>query len=231
MSTYIWCEDSGSGFLFWKKLFNVLYEEFTVETKKNNSELFKAALKVDSENEYYIIMDYFIDNPNVLRETKRLSDIIKDKKNVHTIKIPSFEFIILSFTLLEKWIFTEEDELRDKRKEHLQLKDLLVDSLMNENYELNEGKISELREKLNYSDSLYLEQLLAKLLYEITRNTGFETSKGKLGECFTVDCCTWESKQSDDLCGLEYNHLSYVEKMRLIADNSVIKDSFVKAGL
>lgn len=146
-------------------------------------------------------------------------------------KIPSFEFIILSFTLLEKWIFTEDDELRDKRKEHLQLKELLVDSLINENYELNEGKISELREKLNYSDSLYLEQLLAKLLYEITRNTGFETSKGKLGECFTVDCCTWESKQSDDLCGLEHNHLSYEEKMRLIADNSVIKDSFVKAGL
>jgi hypothetical protein len=35
------------------------------------------------------------------------------------------------------------------------------------------------------------EQLSAKRLLEITRNTGFETTKGKLGDCFIVDQCEW----------------------------------------
>ena len=33
------------------------------------------------------------------------------------------------------------------------------------------------------------------MLFAITRNTGFETDKGTLGACFTVDCCDWSERQ------------------------------------
>ena len=102
MNTYVWCEDSKSGFEFWKVVFKILYKDYTVESKKNNSELCKAVSKiVDDENKYYILMDNAIDNPDVLRETQRLHIALKDKRNVALIKIHSFEFVLLSFRLLE----------------------------------------------------------------------------------------------------------------------------------
>ena len=33
------------------------------------------------------------------------------------------------------------------------------------------------------------------MLFAIARNTGFETDKGTLGVCFTVDCCDWSERQ------------------------------------
>ena len=46
MGKYVWCEDTGSGYEFWKKLFETLDSDITVQTKNNNSELRKAAEKL-----------------------------------------------------------------------------------------------------------------------------------------------------------------------------------------
>ena len=88
MNTYVWCEDSKSGYEFWKRVFETLYKDYTVESKKNNSELCKAVSKLaEDENKYYILMDNAIDNPDVLREAQRLYIALKDKKNVFAVKI------------------------------------------------------------------------------------------------------------------------------------------------
>lgn len=228
MNTYIWCEDTGSGFEFWKKIFDTLFDGFVVESKKNNSELCKAVSKLDSDDMYYVLMDNAIDNPDVLREKQRLHSVMKGKDNVAVIKIHSFEFILLSFQLLEDWVFAEEDELKDKRKKLLELKPEFVDLISNGG---DADRLSVIRETLGYSKKLNTEQLSAKMLFEITRNTGFETTKGKLGECFIIDCCNWEARAEDDICGIDRKRLASDDKIRTIFDYSVLKDSFAKAGL
>lgn len=229
MSTYVWCEDAGSGFEFWKKIFGKLYKEYIVESKKNNTELCKAVSTItDEENRYYILMDNAIDNPEVLRETQRLSSVIKDKNNVSVIKIHSFEFVLLSFKMLTDWVFAEQDELKEKRVGLLDLKDILVDVINNGG---DIVKLQAMKDALKISENLNTEQLASKLLFEITRNTGFETTKGKLGACFIVDCCEWPDRMSDDSCGLDETRLTADTKIYEIYENSVLKESFAKAGL
>ena len=229
LSTYVWCEDSGAGFTFWKKVFEVLYSDFIVETKKNNSELCKAADKIcEDDNIYYILMDYAIDNTNVLRETQRLYHIIKSKKNVKVIKIHSFEFVLLSFKNLIEWIFDKNDELKIERSQLLDIKDRFVDLICNGGDSI---KLQLLKDTFSFPDSMNTEKISANLLYKITRNTGFETSKGKLGECFIVDCCNWEAREADDICGLDQSRISAEAKITNIVKNSVLNDSFLKVGL
>ncbi len=229
MKTYVWCEDSAAGFTFWKKLFSVLYKDFIVETKRNNSGLCNSASKIkDDDNKYYIFIDNSIDNPDVFREVQRLYAIVRDKKNVTVIRIHSFEFVILSFQMLEKWVFAEEDELKEKRAEIIKVKNAFVKVYS------NIGDSAELSLVKNYfqkSKPLNSEQMSSKLLLAITRNTGFEIRKGKIGDCFMVDCCKWKDRKDDDICGLDNKYLTSEEKIKEIFENSILKDSFREAGL
>ena len=56
------------------------------------------------------------DNPDVLREVNAISRAIEGKNNVKLIKFHSFEFVLLSFDLLDSWVFAEQDELKEKRR-------------------------------------------------------------------------------------------------------------------
>lgn len=187
MSKYVWCEDSASGFEFWKNIFKVINPEFTVQTKRNNTELRKAASRIEADgNEYYILIDSSVDNHDVVREVKKLKESVEQKENVQIKEIHSFEFALLSFQKLEDWVFAKDDELKDKRIDLLRAKDVFVDIQLNSR---SQEKLIELKNSLNYSNNYNTEQLSAKLLYDITRNTGFETDKGHLGECFVNNCC------------------------------------------
>ena len=70
------------------------------------------------------------------------------------------------------------------------------------------------------------EQIAAKLLLAITRNTGFETDKGHLGECFVVNCCEWNNRQTDDICGLDNNKITEAEKAGILVERSILKQVF-----
>ena len=118
MSTYVWCEDSSSGFQFWRALFGALYPDIIIETKQSNSKLRKANVK-----------------------------------------------------------------------------------------------------------------LAARLLYDITRNTGFETDKSKIGYCFINSCCQWAERGDDDICGLDDSRLTYSQKMYQIRIHSDLSEAFKEAGL
>lgn len=80
-------------------------------------------------------------------------------------------------------------------------------------------------------DNLHIEQLAARLLFDLTRNTGFEVSKGVLGECWIRSCCEWEKRQEDDICGLDNSKLSVLNKMKRIYVGSSLKMQFPKVGL
>ncbi len=231
MSKYLWCEDTRSGYEFWTQIMKLVNDDIKVESKGNNSNLRKAVSKINEDNNtYYILIDNVVDNPDVIREVTKIKDIEKNRKNVIVLELFSFEFVLLSFKYLEDWIFAKEDELKYKREKYLRLKNLLVSMLVEGADSSVQKQYLEILDSMNYSD-LNLEQLMAKLLYEITRNTGFETTKGKLGECFYVNCCEWEKRKEDDICGLSDEHISADKKMTEIINNSVLRDVLKKAGI
>ena len=94
--------------------------------------------------------------------------------------------------------------------------------------------IMEIREIVEYDKNIEehnIEQLSAKLLFDLTRNTGFEVSKGVLGECWIKSCCEWDERQEDDICGLDYSRLSVFDKMKRIYVGSSLKLQLPKVGL
>lgn len=230
MSKYVWCEDSGSGFDFWTYLFRELDPDIIVQSKRSNSDLRKAVASISEDNDdyYYILVDNAVDNPDVLREVKKLTEISQRKKQVVILKIHSFEFVLLSFKDLENWIFAPEDDLRESRKDLLHWKDIFVNAFTDLQ---NADILNTVKEALKYSKKYNSEQLSAKMLFDITRNTGFETNKGNLGKCFVVDCCTWEERQQDDICGLDDHRITSADKMRCIYEKSVLKNALAEAGV
>lgn len=71
-----------------------------------------------------------------------------------------------------------------------------------------------------------IEQLISKLLFRLTRNTGFEVSKGMLGECWRNSCCEYSVRKPDDLCGLDTRRLSLMDKAKTIYKCSILKPEF-----
>lgn len=211
MSTYVWCEDSGSGYAFWNTVFKIMYPEFIVETKNSNTRLNKAIRQIsDDNNLYYVIVDTVLDNQDVLRELTRLKRSIIGKNNIKVIKIHSFEFSLLSFEFLEKWVFAENDDLKEQRKDKLEAREKLV-KLISDGGTADE--LSLFKSVYQYQSKLNTEKIAAKLLTEITRNTGFETNKKQVGFCFINSCCEWDDRQENDLCGLDDKRLSVSKKI------------------
>ncbi|MDO4961224.1 MAG: hypothetical protein Q4E57_05135 [Eubacteriales bacterium] len=229
MGKYIWCEDSGSGYQFWKEIFSTIDATSTVESKKNNTELCKAVSRLyDEGNDYYILMDNAVDNPEVLREMNKLKRDMLNKPNVHLVNIHSFEFALLSFRFLEQWIFAENDPLREKRSGYLEARERFLKIIIDGG---TAGELADLRKLLSIAESRNTEQISSRLLYNITRNTGFETTKQSIGKCFLTDCCQWEDRGADDICGLDSSRLSSEEKKKKLIEYSVIKDALEGAGL
>ena len=104
-----------------------------------------------------------------------------------------------------------------------------MQALQNDNLDYKE-----IQEIVKYDKNIEehnIEQLTARLLFDLTRNTGFEVSKGVLGECWIRSCCEWEKRQEDDICRLDNSKLSVVAKMRRIYAGSSLKTQFPKVGL
>ena len=229
MSKYFWCEDTGAGYRFWKEISDVIDPEIKVESKRNNTGLRKAIEHItDNNNDYYVFIDMAIDNQDVLREITRVNKIAASKDNVHVVNIHSFEFVLLSFELLEKWVFAEQDELREARKDLLSARDLLLKMVSEV---IDQEEYSRIFDLTGYNKSKNSEQIAASLLKSITRNTGFETNKRKLGECFINDCCKWADRSDNDKCGLDYSRLQSYEKKALLIRHSALQKSFKEVGL
>ena len=76
-----------------------------------------------------------------------------------------------------------------------------------------------------------MEQLSAGILFDLTRNTGFEVSKGSVGECWIKSCCEWEERMPDDICGLDVSRLPVKEKMKRICKGTSLLKQFQNMGL
>lgn len=232
MKTFFWIEDrkDKSGYIFWKTLMEQLCPQVVVESKNNNSELVKAVKKlVDVENKYIIVFDNSFDNLQVAMEQKLLRQYADKKDNVLFMDFICFEYLLLEFKELIEWIYAPEDEFLTSRKKVIVAREKLVNAI--ENGELNYKDIREIIEYNEYIDSYNIEQLSAKILLDLTRNTGFEISKGNIGECWIKSCCEWKTRMDNDICGLDNSRLQINEKMKHIYEGTSLVTQFQNIGL
>lgn len=232
MKTYLWIEDrkEKSSYLFWQTLMGQLCPEVEVESKKNNSELVKAVKKLeDTENRYIVVFDNSFDNLQVAMEQKMLRKYTETKDNVLLMDIICFEFLLLEFKDLISWIYAPEDEFLIKRKQAINAREKFVDVI--KGGDLNYKDIREIVEYNENLDNYNVEQLSAKILFDLTRNTGFEVSKSNIGDCWIKSCCEWEGRMSDDICGLDIRRLNLKEKMKYIYEGTSLLSQFQKVGL
>ena len=232
MKTYLWIEDrkNKSGYIFWQTLLGQLCPEIVLESKQNNSELVKAVKALeDTENRYIVVFDNSFDNLQVAMEQKMLRKYASDKSNVVLMDIICFEYILLEFKELIEWIYAPDDEFLVKRKKAITAREKLVKTI--QSGEINYKDIREIIEYNENVDNYNVEQLSARILFDLTRNTGFEVSKGSVGECWIKSCCEWEERMPDDICGLDVSRLSVKEKMKRICKGTSLLKQFQDMGL
>lgn len=230
--TFLWIEDceGKASYIFWENFMKQLYPEVVVESKRNNSELVKAVKSLkDTDNKYIIVFDNSFDNLQVVMEQKLLKHYVDEKDNVLLMDIICFEYILLEFKSLIKWIYASDDEFLEKRADSIAARKKLVDSITSG--ELNYKEIREIMEYDKHIEEHNIEQLAARLLFDLTRNTGFEVSKGAIGECWVKSCCKWEKRQENDICGLDDNRMSAFDKMKNIYEGTSLKEQLAKVGL
>ena len=230
--TFLWIEDREfkASYVFWNSLMKQLCPDVKVDSKKNSSELVKAVKKLnDSDNRYVVVFDNSFDNLQVVMERKLLKQYAEKKDNVVLMDIISFEFILLEFDDLIDWIYAVDDEFLKKRVDAINAREKLIRSIRDGNSNYNELK--EIVKYDNHITDHNVEQLASKLLFDLTRNTGFEVSKGNIGECWIKSCCEWTGRNDDDICGLDNKRLSLYEKMRNIYERTCLKEQFHIVGL
>lgn len=230
--TYLWLEDrkDKSSYIFWQTLMEQLCPEVVVESKKNNSELVKAVKALeDTENRYIIVFDNSFDNLQVAIEQKLLRQYADKKDNVLLMDIICFEYLLLEFRDLIAWIYAPEDEFLVKRIKAITAREKLVNTIKNGGF--NYKDIREIVEYNVHIESYNIEQLSAKILFDLTRNTGFEVSKGNIGACWIKSCCGWETRKDDDVCGLDNGRLQISDKMKHIYEETSLITQFENIGL
>lgn len=201
--TFLWIEDQRgkAGFIFWKRLLQQLCPDIKVESKTNNSELVKAVRNLkDTKNRYIIVLDNSFDNLQVALEQKRLREYVEEKTNVALMNIVCFEYILLEFRKLIDWIYAPEDEFRIKRAGVIAAREKILDSI--QSGDMDYKAIKEIIEYDKNIDEHNVEQIVAKILFDLTRNTG-----------------------------LDYSKLSIYDKMKIIYEETCLKEQFSMAGL
>lgn len=229
---YFWIEDrkDKSSYIFWNCLTSHLFPNIIVESKNNNSELIKAVKNLkDTSHKYIIIYDNSFDNIQIVSEIKKLKEYVHQKENVFLLDIICFEYILLEFKELINWIYAENDEFKQKRQHIIEARNSLVNAISSKKYDYKQ-----IEEVMKYDKNINehnIEQLSAKILYELTRNTGFEVKKGAIGDCWIKSCCLWKQREENDLCGLDEKRISVLEKMKKIYEETSLKEQLNKVGI
>ena len=232
IKTYVWIEDrvGKASYKFWTTFMHEMCPDVIVESKVNNRELVKAVRGLtDKENRYIIALDNSFDNVQVYMEQKIMKEAVAIRNNVFLLNIICFEYTLLEFDKLIEWIYAPDDEFRERRAGAVAAREKLVQIIRSG--EMNYKSIQEILDYDSNLDDHNIEQLSAKLLFDLTRNTGFEVSKGSLGECWQKDCCEWMERQDDDICGLDQTRLSLGNKMKCIYSGTSLHREFKNVGL
>lgn len=214
---YLWTEDTGAGFHFWKLVNQLLFRnKFVVESKESNQGILDAltVLNPESDDEYYIAFDYVVDNQDI-RNKYRLLKSIAEKSNgkIIILDIICFEHLILAFDRLVTWTGTGKT---DKIKIREEVLSAIEDHRINLSKIDDEKTLQYLAGFKRYST----ERVMKSLAGEFTQNEKWSVKGALMGECWYKDCCV-SDYPDDPRCGKpEVENGS--EKMRMLIQSEVM---------
>ena len=190
---YLWTEDTGAGFHFWK-LVNQLFfdDELVVESKGSNQGLLDAVLDLEMEDDdkYYIAFDYVVDNQDI-RNKYRVLKSIEEKSDgkIIILDMICFEHLILAFDKLVEWTGAGKTDRVKIREEVLTAV---------ENHKINLSKIDD-EKTLQYIAGFKrysTERVMKSLVGEFTQNEKWSVKGSFMGECWYKKCCVSEHQDS-----------------------------------
>ena len=104
---YLWAEDTGAGFHFWKLVNQLFFDDaLVVESKESNQGILDALsdLDIKEDNVYYIAFDYVVDNQDIRNKYRMLKSITnKSEGKIVILDRICFEYLILAFDKLVEW--------------------------------------------------------------------------------------------------------------------------------
>ncbi len=216
---YLWTEDTGAGFHFWK-LVNQLFfgNELVVESKGSNQGLLDAVidLSIKDDDEYYVAFDYVVDNQDIRNKYRMLKSITdKSEGKIVILDMICFEYLILAFDKLVEWTGTGKTDKIKIREEVLEVV---------ENHRIDLSKIDD-EKTLQYIAGFKrysTERVMKSLVGEFTQNEKWSVKGALMGECWYKDCCV--SEYTNNLrCGkpeIEGGD----EKIRMLIQSEKVQD-------
>lgn len=215
---YLWTEDTGAGFHFWKLVNQLFFEdEFIVESKGSNQGLLDAVLDLEirADDKYYIVFDYVVDNQDIRNKYRVLKSIEKSSEGkIVILDMICFEHLILAFDKLVEWTGTGKTDKIKIREEVLAAV---------ENHRINLSKIND-EKTLQYIAGFKrysTERVMKSLTGEFTQNEKWSVKGSLLGECWYKDCCV--SEHPDSLrCG-KPEVKGGDEKMRMLIQSEEVQ--------
>lgn len=197
---YLWTEDSGAGFHFWKLLNLQCFDgQICVETKYSNEGIVAALTNLDSDNipidDYYIIaFDCVFDNVDIFNKFLRIHAIkSKHPDNIFLLDIICFEYLILQFEQLQDWTGNHKPDLFNVRNH-------LLNNI--HGHKISRNAIEDMR-TLNYlstfKNTRSTEYIIKAITRDLTSTDAWNVDGEFLGECWWKNCCV--AKTSHILCG------------------------------
>ena len=194
---YLWTEDTGAGFHFWKLVNQLFFDDtFEVESKGSNQGLVDALLDLDikDDDKYYIAFDYVVDNQDIRNKYRMLKSISeKSEGRIVILDMICFEYLILSFEKLVAWTGTGKTDKIKIREEILSVV---------ENHRIDLSKIND-EKTLQYLAGFKrysTERVMKSLTGEFTQNEKWSVNGPLMGECWYINCCVSEH-QNNLRCG------------------------------
>ena len=216
---YLWTEDTGAGFHFWK-LVNQLFfgNELVVESKGSNQGLLDAVidLSIKDDDEYYVAFDYVVDNQDIRNKYRMLKSITdKSEGKIVILDMICFEYLILAFDKLVEWTGTGKTDKIKIREEVLEVV---------ENHRIDLSKIDD-EKTLQYIAGFKrysTERVMKSLVGEFTQNEKWSVKGALMGECWYKDCCV--SEYTNNLrCGKPEVE-GGDEKIRMLIQSEKVQD-------
>ncbi|MCD7820196.1 MAG: hypothetical protein LUH07_14310 [Lachnospiraceae bacterium] len=215
---YLWTEDAGAGFHFWKLVNQIFFDNaLVVESKGSNQGILDAlaVLQVSENDEYYIAFDYVVDNQDIrnkYRILKRLVDAAGTK--VIILDMICFEYLILAFDKLVPWTGTGKTDKIKMREE-------ILGAI--ENHRIDLSKIEDKNTLLYLSGfkRYSTERVMKSLVGELTQNEQWSVKGTFMGACWYENCCV--SEHPDTLrCG-KPELKNGIEKMRMLIESDEVQ--------
>ena len=215
---YLWAEDTGAGFHFWKLVNQLFFDDaLVVESKESNQGILDALsdLDIKEDNVYYIAFDYVVDNQDIRNKYRMLKSIAdKAEGKIIILDMICFEYLILAFDKLVAWTGIGKTDKIKIREEVLSAV---------EDHRINLSKIDD-EKTLQYLAGFKrysTERVMKSLVAEFTQNEKWSVKGTLMGECWYKDCCV--SEHPDNLrCGkpeIEDGN----EKMRMLIQSEEVQ--------